>query len=453
MGFLKNLSPCTTCQECTSTPCGAAAPVITSSATASGTNGSAFSYTITASNSPTGYGVTGLPAGVTINYSTGVISGTVYCPGFTMTVSAYNACGTGSKNVVVTVTGSGSVLNSATSTTGKQNTAFSFTLSATNSPTSFTASGLPSGLTLNTSSGLISGTPTVKGVYSVSVSASNACGGSSGTLTITLDGDCALPTLQCDSVTASLTKCGFDEYFPYESTPPKVYRTRAWTGGMAQQTFDDDNECNSVNLLETYEIRFSGSVTYARSTCTVSGTNDWAEYRDGSLEDSGSTTSSPMGNYVAFCSGECDPTTNATSQEFLPDNACIGSFPSHKTYAPATPGGNAKETLSNEYTTAHLISDTESALPAYPNTWTGTCSSYRDLSTDEMTYTLRRFKYRFQLPTLTGYTIYNFSWKEGATTRTYTWNGTDTYSPTYTVNEPGADGTVEITDIAITSCR
>jgi len=451
MGFLKNLAPCTTCQECTSTPCGAAAPVVTSAGTASGTNGSAFSYQITASNSPTSYYATSLGSGLSINYSTGLISGTAYCPGFTMTVSAINACGTGSKTVVVTVTGAGSTITSASTATGKENTAFSFTITGSNSPTTFTASGLPSGLYLNGATGQITGTPTVKGIYSVSISVSNGCGGASGTLTITLDGDCALPTLQCDSVSASLTKCGFDEYYPYESTPPKVYRTRAWSGGMAQQTFDND-DCNAVDLLETYEIRFSGSVTYARSTCTTSGTNDWAEYRDGTLEDSGTTTSSPMGNYVAFCGGECDPTTSAISQEFVPDNTCVGSFPAHKTYAPATPGGNAKETLSNEYTTAHLIADTESALPAYPGTWSGTCSSYRDLSADEMTYTLRRFKYRFQLPTLTGYTVYNFSWKEGATSRSYTWNGSDTYSPTYTVNEPAADGSVEITDVAITRC-
>ena len=451
MASFKNLSPCTTCQECATPACGPAAPVVTSSATASGTNGSAFSYTITATNSPTSFYATGLPAGVTMNYSTGVISGTVYCPGFTMVVSALNACGTGTKTVTVTVTGAGSVITSASTASGKQNTPFSFTITATNSPTSFTATGLPSGLTLNTSSGLISGTPTVKGIFSVPISASNACGGSSGTLTITLQGDCALPTLQCDSITASITKCGFDEYAGYESTPPKTYRTRSWSGGMAQQTFNDAS-CNNANLLETYEIRFSGSVTYARSTCSVSGTNDWAEYRDGSLEDNGSTTTSSMSGYVLFCSGECDPTTNSTSQEFVPDNTCIGSFPSHKTYAPATPGGNATESLSNEYTTANLISDTEGALPAYPNTWAGTCSSYRDLSSDEQTYTIRRFKYRFALPTLTGYTTYNFTWNEGGTSRSYTWNGTDTYTPTYTVNEPVTNGTINITSVTITNC-
>lgn len=221
---------------------------------------------------------------------------------------------------------------------------------------------------------------------------------------------------------------------------------------MAQQTFDDDAECNIVNLLETYEIRFSGSVTYARSTCTVSGTNNWAEYRDGVLEASGSTTTLPMNNYVAFCSGECDPAVTATAQEFIPDNVCVGSFPSHKTYAPATPGGNAIESLLDEYTTAHLIADAVSALPAYPNTWTGTCSSYRDLSADEQTYTVRRFKYRFALPNLSGFTTYNLSWLEGSTTRTYTWNGTDTQTPTYTVNEPASNGSIAITNITVTSC-
>ena len=452
MASFKRLKPCTVCQECAPAPCGGAAPVITSAASISRTNGNAISYTITATNSPTSYSATGLPAGVTVNSTTGIMSGNVFCPGFTMTVSATNACGTGTRVVTVGVTGAGSVLNSPTTASGQQGVAFSFTLTATNSPTLFSAAGLPAGLSINTSTGVISGTPSGSGVFSVAVSASNACGGSSGTLTITISAFCPAPTLQCDSITASKTKCGFDEYSPYGSSPPKTYRTRNWSGGMAQQTFDDDAECNVVNLLETYEMRFSGSVTYARSTCSVSGTNNWAEYRDGVLEASGSTTSLPMNNYVAFCSGECDPTVSATSQQFVPDNVCIGSFPSHKTYAPATPGGNAIESLLDEYTTAHLIADAVAALPAYPNTWTGTCSSYRDLSTDEQTYTLRRFKYRLALPNLSGYTTYNLSWLEGGTSRTYVWNGTDTFTPTYTVNEPVSNGSISITNISVTSC-
>jgi hypothetical protein len=81
------------------------APVVSSSGTANGTLGSAFSYTITASNSPTSYGASGLPAGLTVNTSTGLISGTPTTAGtFNTTVTATNAGGTGSKVVTVSIT-------------------------------------------------------------------------------------------------------------------------------------------------------------------------------------------------------------------------------------------------------------------------------------------------------------------------------------------------------------
>ncbi len=53
---------------------------------------------------------------------------------------------------------------------------FSFTVTAANSPLSFTASGLPPGLIFNTVSGAISGTPTVAGDYQTALTASNAVG-------------------------------------------------------------------------------------------------------------------------------------------------------------------------------------------------------------------------------------------------------------------------------------
>ena len=53
-----------------------APPAITSSLTASGTVGVALSYQITASNNPRSFNATGLPAGLSVNTTTGVISGT-----------------------------------------------------------------------------------------------------------------------------------------------------------------------------------------------------------------------------------------------------------------------------------------------------------------------------------------------------------------------------------------
>jgi hypothetical protein len=63
---------------------------------------------------------------------------------------------------------------------------FSYAIQATNSPTSFAASGLPPGLSLNPSTGVISGIPTSAGTAIASVSATNAMATGSGDLTITV---------------------------------------------------------------------------------------------------------------------------------------------------------------------------------------------------------------------------------------------------------------------------
>jgi hypothetical protein len=72
-------------------------------------------------------------------------------------------------------TGPASV-TSALSTVGFLGQPFSFNLTGANSPTGFTATGLPPGLSLNPQSGVISGTPSIAGDYQVAVTASNAVG-------------------------------------------------------------------------------------------------------------------------------------------------------------------------------------------------------------------------------------------------------------------------------------
>jgi hypothetical protein len=162
-------------------------PVITSASSANGTVGSSFSYQITATNSPTSYGATGLPAGLSVNTSTGAITGTPSASGTsTVGLSATNAYGRGTLNLTLTVAAAGNppVITSASSATGTVSDSFSYQITATNGPTSFNATNLPSGLSVNTTTGAITGTPSASGTSTVALSATNAYG--TGTLNLTL---------------------------------------------------------------------------------------------------------------------------------------------------------------------------------------------------------------------------------------------------------------------------
>jgi len=81
-----------------------AVPTITSAKTAGGIVDSSFSFQLVATNSTYHYTVTGLPGGLSINIGTGLISGTPTASGtFPVVVTATNALGTTTDNLVITV--------------------------------------------------------------------------------------------------------------------------------------------------------------------------------------------------------------------------------------------------------------------------------------------------------------------------------------------------------------
>ncbi|MES2923293.1 MAG: LamG-like jellyroll fold domain-containing protein [Verrucomicrobiota bacterium] len=80
-------------------------PVITSPTVASSGVGSSFVFQIAASNSPTGYSATGLPANLVLNETTGHITGTPAASGnFTVGLSAGNFAGNGAATLGLTIT-------------------------------------------------------------------------------------------------------------------------------------------------------------------------------------------------------------------------------------------------------------------------------------------------------------------------------------------------------------
>ena len=156
----------------------APAPVITSSRSAAGQVGQAFSYTISASNSPISYSASALPAGLTLQSAS--ISGTPTQAGtFSVQIGASNSAGTGSAPLQIQISpilGTAPVITSTSNASAQVGGDFSYTIIATNSPTSYGASGLPNGLSLNAATGVISGKPTQVGTYALTLEANNAGG-------------------------------------------------------------------------------------------------------------------------------------------------------------------------------------------------------------------------------------------------------------------------------------
>lgn len=165
----------------------ASIPTITSSATSSAYVGVPYGYKIEATNNPVSYGVAGMPSGFGINSTNGILTGNFTTTGtYTFMLSANNSAGSASKSLVITVTKPPvPEITSEVTAAALVGKSFSYYIIASYAPISYTATGLPSGLILNSTTGEISGSPAVPGKYSVSLKAVNN-GGTSTTVTLTI---------------------------------------------------------------------------------------------------------------------------------------------------------------------------------------------------------------------------------------------------------------------------
>ncbi len=152
----------------------ASEPGITSETTASVDAGALFSYTIVATNAPTAYSATGLPAGLTVDTETGEISGRATEVGtFNIALSATNSLGTGTASLSLTVNDAPPAITAQTTSRlvlapGSDQTLSVTTLSANGTPSyQWERNGFEVAGATNSSLDLTSVTGLSSGVYRI----------------------------------------------------------------------------------------------------------------------------------------------------------------------------------------------------------------------------------------------------------------------------------------------
>jgi hypothetical protein len=230
-------------------------PIITSALTASGTVGTAFSYATTAINNPASFNATGLPAGLSVNTTNGLISGTPSAAGtFSVTLSATNAQGTGTATLSLTiVAGAVPVITSPLTSVGTAGVAFGYTITASNNPTGFNAAGLPPGLSINPSTGIISGTALGQGVWDVTLIAGNPAGSSATIVTFTINSAADAGLVGSWKLDAGSGMIALD--LSGNANDGTLANGPVWTNGKVRGALVFNGSNSYVNVLDTISLQ------------------------------------------------------------------------------------------------------------------------------------------------------------------------------------------------------
>jgi Putative Ig domain/PLD-like domain len=268
---------------------------VTNPGNQTGGTGTAASLQISATDTASGtltYSAVGLPAGLSISTS-GKITGTPTTAGTsTVVVTATDAAGRqGAASFTWTISGSGTG-NTVTVTnpgnqTGTSGTAVSLQLSATDSASgqtlTYSATGLPTGLSISTA-GKITGTPTAAGTFTVTVTATDTTGahgsvtftwtisgsGTGNTVTVTNPGNQTGTTGTAVSLQLSGTDSASGQTLTYTATGLPTGLSISSAGKITGTPTAAGTYTVTVTATDTTGV--SGSVTFTWTVTTSGGT-------------------------------------------------------------------------------------------------------------------------------------------------------------------------------------
>ena len=170
-----------------------------------------------------------LPAGTTLNTSTGTVSGTPTTAGFfsySIKATDNTSATASSLSTTGTITNAGVTLTSTPSATTQVAQPYSQTNVASAGSGLYTYSlnsgTLPAGTTLNVNTGLVSGTPTTAGAFSYSILVTDSVG---GTASNTISGTIAAQGFTLTSTPSAVTRVGQ----PYSQTNVASFGTPGYT--------------------------------------------------------------------------------------------------------------------------------------------------------------------------------------------------------------------------------